>query len=148
MRFTRLRVVLLVGIDFLTMATPTSQVETRAHRRANELRIVTYLLGEVTDLKDAVKYIIQDQGYGSISMLKEMTLEDIKEMNQEKDSPLKRAQKPILLKLLAIMDDILALEQPPSTFEQWEQLVANDELEAYKIATEPELGSIVPSVIQ
>ena len=103
------------------MATSTSQVEIRAHRRANELRIVTYLLGEVADLKDdAVNYIIQDQGYGSISTLKEMTLVDIKEMIQEKDSPLSRAQKPTTLKLLAIMDDILASEQPPSTLEQWE----------------------------
>ena len=79
------------------MATPTLQVETRAHCCTNELHFILYLLGEVADLKDdAVNYIIQDQGYGSISTLKEMTLEDIKEMIQEKDYPLKRAQKPTL----------------------------------------------------
>ena len=130
------------------MADPTSQVETRAQRHANELSIVKYHLEEVADLSETVvTYIIEDQGFNKVSTLKDITLEDITDMINDKDSPLKRANKATLLKLLAIIDDILASEQPPTTVDQWALLTSNDELEAYEIATTPCMLCFYPSKV-
>ena len=131
------------------MAEPASQVETRAQCRANELLIVQYLLGEVAELSEnLVKYLTEDQGFERVSTLKSMNLDDVKEMMKERDSPLKRAQKPTLLKLIAIIQDILATENPPTTVEQWKELATREDLEAYEDVLVPETESIVPSVIQ
>ena len=108
----------------------SNKPKTRSQRKAENLEVVQYLLGEVLGLEtEQMEFVAQDQGYEKPAMLAEMKEADVDVMYLEQHCLLKKANKRELLKLAHFLKTHREETKDLSPME-WKVLITMDEFEA------------------